>query len=82
METGITSVSFLGAGTIRDQSRGQVEGLATAGSILLAAVVGVSVALAQLLLAAGVTLIILITLQVLGRISKWIEGRSQAPNVE
>jgi putative Mg2+ transporter-C (MgtC) family protein len=75
VEAVITGVSFLGAGTIiRDQSKGQVEGLTTAGSILLAAAVGVSVALEQILLAGGVTLLILITLQLLGRISKLIEG--------
>jgi putative Mg2+ transporter-C (MgtC) family protein len=75
VEAVITGVSFLGAGTIiRDQSKGQVEGLTTAGSILLAAAVGVSVALEQILLAGGVTLLILITLQLLGRISKLIVG--------
>lgn len=74
VEAVITGVSFLGAGTIiRDQSKGQVEGLTTAGSILLAAAVGVSVALDQILLAAGVTILILITLQVLGRLSRWVE---------
>jgi putative Mg2+ transporter-C (MgtC) family protein len=79
VEAVITGVSFLGAGTIiRDQSRGQVEGLTTAGSILLAAAVGVSVALGQGLLAVGVTLLILITLQVLGRLSKWIDRRGQS----
>jgi putative Mg2+ transporter-C (MgtC) family protein len=81
VEAVITGVSFLGAGTIiRDQSRGHVEGLTTAGSILLAAAVGVSVALGKILLAMGVTLLILITLQVLGRLSKWIEKRGSDRN--
>jgi len=54
-------VSFLGAGTIiqlREQER--VEGLTTAASLLLTAGVGIAVALQQHVLAAGVTLLILI----------------------
>ena len=67
IEAVITGVSFLGAGTIirRSTSR-QVEGLTTAASILLAAAVGVCVALSQLVLAVGVTVLVLITLRGVG----------------
>jgi len=60
----ITGVAFLGAGTIiRSRSDNQVEGLTTAASILFTAGIGVCVALEQLVLAAGVTLLGLITLR-------------------
>jgi putative Mg2+ transporter-C (MgtC) family protein len=67
MEAVITGVSFLGAGTIiRSRAGGQVEGLTTAASILVAAAVGVCVALSQIVLALGVTVLVLITLRGLG----------------
>ena len=54
MEAVITGVSFLGAGTIiRSRAGGQVEGLTTAASILVAAAVGVCVALSQIVFGAG-----------------------------
>ena len=70
----ITGVSFLGAGTIirRSVSR-QVEGLTTAASILFAAAVGICVALLQLVLAVGVTVIVLITLRGVGFVQHRLE---------
>ena len=67
IEAVITGVSFLGAGTIirRSASR-QVEGLTTAASLLFAAAVGICVALSQLVLAVGVTVLVLITLRGVG----------------
>jgi len=63
----ITGVSFLGAGTIiRRSSTRHVEGLTTAASLLFAAAVGVCVALSQLVLAVGVTVLVLVTLRGLG----------------
>jgi len=72
----ITGVSFLGAGTIiRRSAPRQVEGLTTAASILFAAAVGVCVALSQLVLAVGVTVLVLITLRGVGfvqhRLEQW-----------
>ena len=63
-----TGVSFLGAGTIIRNQRdgGQVECLTTAASLLLAAAIGVSVALAQFVVALGLTILILLVLRVLG----------------
>ena len=64
MEAVITGISFLGAGTIlRRNSKHQVEGLTTAASILVAAGVGIAVALSQLVLAVGVTILTLVTLR-------------------
>jgi putative Mg2+ transporter-C (MgtC) family protein len=72
----ITGVSFLGAGTIiRHRSTRQVEGLTTAASILFASAVGVCVALSQLVLAVGVTALVLVTLHGVGRAEKWLEQR-------
>ena len=60
----ITGISFLGAGTIiRGQSEGKVQGLTTAASILLAAGIGVCVALSQFILALGMTGLVLLILR-------------------
>jgi putative Mg2+ transporter-C (MgtC) family protein len=72
IEAVVTGVSFLGAGTIiRNRESNDVEGLTTAASLLFAAAVGVSVALAQWVLATGAALIALFILRVL----PWIERR-------
>jgi putative Mg2+ transporter-C (MgtC) family protein len=72
----ITGVSFLGAGTIiRRSSTRQVEGLTTAASILFAAAVGVCAALSQLVLAGGVTALVLVTLRGVGYVEQWLEQR-------
>ncbi|HXV41594.1 MAG TPA: MgtC/SapB family protein, partial [Anaerolineae bacterium] len=64
IEAIITGISFLGAGTIiYHRSENVVEGLTTAASILIAAGVGMSVALLQFTLAIGVTVLALVTLR-------------------
>ncbi len=76
IEAVITGVSFLGAGTIiRSRSDRQVEGLTTAASILLAAALGICVALSQLMLAVGVTILALITLRGVNVFERWLERR-------
>ena len=78
MEAVITGVSFLGAGTIiRSRAGGQVEGLTTAATLLVAAAVGVCVTLSQILLAVGITILVLITLRGLGFAEKWLAGKKQ-----
>lgn len=63
LEAILTGISFLGAGTIlRRREKDQVEGLTTAASLLFAAAIGAGVALAQFILAIGVTLLALIVL--------------------
>lgn len=67
IEAVVTGISFLGAGTIvLRRGKQQVEGLTTAASILFTAAVGVGVALAQFVLAIGVTLLVLLILRGLG----------------
>jgi putative Mg2+ transporter-C (MgtC) family protein len=59
----VTAVGFLGAGTILRQKGAHVEGLTTAASMLFAATVGASASLRQYTLAAGATLLALVTLR-------------------
>ena len=63
----ITGISFLGAGTIlRHKGSDHVEGLTTAASLLFVAALGVCIALSQVLLAIGVTVLVLATLRGVG----------------
>jgi len=63
LEAILTGISFLGAGTIlRQQGKGQVEGLTTAASLLFASGIGAAVALQQFVLAIGVTVLAIIVL--------------------
>ena len=76
IEAVITGVSFLGAGTIlRNSSTHEVQGLTTAASLLLAAAMGVTVALSQLILATGITALALLTLRGLQVVTRWLEQR-------
>ncbi len=69
----VTGVSFLGAGTIlRHRSAPQVEGLTTAASILFTAALGIAVALDQLVIAIGASLLALLTLRGVGKFEKWL----------
>jgi putative Mg2+ transporter-C (MgtC) family protein len=71
VEAIIAGISFLGAGTIiRTRGKGGVEGLTTAASLLLVAAIGVSVALAQYVVAVGVTVMALVVLNGLW----WVDG--------
>lgn len=73
IETVITGVTFLGAGTIiRLRAEHEIEGLTTAASILFAATVGVCVALSQLILAIGATGLALLTLRGMGYVRHWL----------
>lgn len=83
IEAVVTAVGFLGAGMIIRRDSEHVEGLTTAASVLFAAAVGVCVALGQLLLAGGVTLLDLATLRGAKLIESWIRrarrGRTTNP---
>lgn len=63
VEAVVTGVAFLGAGTIFRRDGDVVEGLTTAASILLAAAIGVAVALERWIVALGVTLLVLLVLR-------------------
>jgi putative Mg2+ transporter-C (MgtC) family protein len=73
IEAVITGVSFLGAGTIlhRD-NKNKVEGLTTAASLLVVAAIGVCVALSQIVLAIGVTVIVLVALRGVKFLEGWL----------
>jgi putative Mg2+ transporter-C (MgtC) family protein len=78
IEAVVTGVSFLGAGTIiRQQASQHVHGLTTAASLLFVAAVGVTVALSQWVLAVGLTALVLLTLRLLGLVSRWLGSRRQ-----
>jgi putative Mg2+ transporter-C (MgtC) family protein len=71
VEAIITGVSFLCAGTIfRLESQHRVEGLTTAATLLLAAALGICVALQEILLASIVTVMVLAVVWVVGQIEK------------
>lgn len=82
IEAVITGVSFLGAGTIiRHGSGRSIEGLTTAATMLLSTAVGVTVALSQLLLALGITCLVLVILRVLSPMERWLRRYGSAdPN--
>lgn len=72
IEAVITGVSFLGAGTILRRRRSEeVEGLTTAASLLLTAAIGICVGLSEIGLAAGVTVLALLTLSGVKLIERW-----------
>lgn len=74
MEAIITGISFLGAGTIifRNQEH-TVEGLTTAASILFVAGIGIAVALGKFGMAAILTILVIVILQIVYFIEKWID---------
>lgn len=78
MESIITGISFLGAGTIiLRKQKAVVEGLTTAASILFASAIGIGVALGKMYLSAGLTLMVLAILVVLGYVEQWISDMQQ-----
>lgn len=67
----VTGIAFLGAGTIiRRRENGGVEGLTTAGSMLMAGVIGICIAMHLYLLGIGVTLLTLLLLRVMSTIER------------
>jgi putative Mg2+ transporter-C (MgtC) family protein len=77
VEAIITGISFLGAGTIFRRDGEQVEGLTTAATLLLSGALGICVALRQLVLAIGVTLLALVILRGFQRVEVWLTARVQ-----
>jgi putative Mg2+ transporter-C (MgtC) family protein len=79
LEAVVTGVAVLGAGTIlRPHDANRVEGLTTAASLFFTAGIGIACALDQYLTAAGATILIWLTLRVLGR----FEARHVEPRAE
>ncbi len=77
IEALITGVAFLGAGTIIRREGGGVKGLTTAGSILLAAIVGLAVAIGQLVIAIGTALITVMIVHCLRALNRRIGGKAK-----
>ncbi|MES2764736.1 MAG: MgtC/SapB family protein [Bacteroidota bacterium] len=74
----VTGISFLGAGTIFRNNKGEhVEGLTTAATIFFSAAIGIAVAIEQFVLAIGVTILALVVLRGLRNLEEWI-GRKKA----
>ena len=65
----VSGVGFIGAGTII-QARGNVHGLTTAATMWVVAAIGMAVGSADYIRALGATVIVVIALQLLGRIEK------------
>jgi len=64
----VIGISFLGTGVIiRDPSEDRVHGLTTAATLLVVAPIGVAVALHHYVLAAGVTVLVLLVLRAFNR---------------
>lgn len=63
----ITGVGFLGAGTILRGDGGIVQGLTSAATIWVVAMIGIAVGAGASLEAIGTTVVVLLVLQVLGR---------------
>jgi putative Mg2+ transporter-C (MgtC) family protein len=80
IEAIMTGVAFLGAGTIfRDPDYHRAHGLTTAASLLIAAPIGIAVAIERYILAVGITLLALFVLRIVRR----LEPRPvDAPNRE
>jgi len=68
----ITGIGFIGAGVIFKEGL-KVSGMTTAATIWIAAAVGMSVGYGSYFLATGVTLIVLCTLIVLGKLENYSE---------
>ncbi|WP_019010018.1 MgtC/SapB family protein [Deinococcus aquatilis] len=73
----VSGVSFLGAGAIFSDRHGEgAKGLTTAAGLLATAGVGVACGLHLYVLATGATLLFLLTLGVLWRVSEWENKRN------
>jgi len=68
----VTGIGFLGAGSIIKGEGGRTEGLTTAASVLFVAVMGAAVALDAWALAAGATILAILTLAGVRRVEIWI----------
>jgi putative Mg2+ transporter-C (MgtC) family protein len=71
----VTGVGFIGAGTIL-HARGAVVGLTSAATIWVVAAIGVALGAAFYWEAAGTTLLVLLVLQGLGRLERFIQRQS------
>lgn len=72
----ITGLSFIGAGSIiRTRQEDRIEGLTTAASLLFASAIGMSVALGQLYLSVGATILVVTVNSGLIFFEAWIKKK-------
>ncbi|GAB4318540.1 MAG: MgtC/SapB family protein [Candidatus Zixiibacteriota bacterium] len=77
----VTGIGFIGAGTILRHSRGEhIEGLTTAATILLAAAIGICVALHQFIMAVCTTAFVVLILIVVRRLETWLHAMRDSHN--
>jgi putative Mg2+ transporter-C (MgtC) family protein len=76
----VTGVGFIGAGTIL-HARGAVVGLTSAATIWVVAAIGVALGAGLHLEAVGTTLFVIVVLQGLGRVERFVEGHSSVGRV-
>jgi putative Mg2+ transporter-C (MgtC) family protein len=72
----VSGIGFLGAGTIL-QSRGNVVGLTTAATIWVVAAIGMAVGAQAYTVAVGSTIIVIVSLMLLGRLERVVLNRSR-----
>mgnify|MGYP000243991601 CR=1 FL=1 len=74
----VLGISFLGAGTIfKHGDMDQIAGLTTAATILFAGVIGITVGLNQIVLAIGVTFLVLIVVHSLSKMEAWTNKKKR-----
>jgi putative Mg2+ transporter-C (MgtC) family protein len=76
VQTIITGISFIGAGTIMRHKKGAVEGLTTAATLLFAATIGIGVGVGSYLLAIVSTALVVVILVLGIRIENWLGTRN------
>ena len=72
LQTIVTGISFLGAGTILRHKKGPIEGLTTAATLLFAATIGIAVGVAAYLLAIVATALVVLILIFGTRVESWL----------
>ena len=73
----VTGVAFLGAGTIiRQGQHSVVKGLTTAADLLFTSAIGICVAVREIILAVGVTVLALATLRLVGAVEVRLRRRA------
>ena len=75
LQTIITGISFIGAGTILRHKKGPVEGLTTAATLFFAASIGIAVGVGAYLLAIVATVLVVFILVFGIRIEDWLGTR-------
>lgn len=82
IEAVITGVSFLGAGTIIQYGQERsVEGLTTAASLLVTAAIAICVAMTQVALAIGVTIMTVVMLKGGAYFEEWMKQRMEESKI-